>query len=110
MLDRTAAIGRGLAGSGALEGVGIAALRASPLIMALALAGDTTVNKDKVLVYVTYTRFSSAADQVYAGRTRGYIRLSNPAADLTRIVNHRAAGQPVLNAEGFNKPTVDAYT
>lgn len=105
----TAVIGRGAAG-GALEGLGVAALRASPFLMALSLSGDTTVNKDQIFVYVTYARFNSVTDQVYAGRTRGYIRLSNLAADLTRIVNQRAAGQPLLNQEGFNKPIVDGYT
>lgn len=104
------AIGRGLAGQGVLEGLGVAALRASPILMALALSGDTTVNKDQIFVYVTYTRFKTATDLVYSGRTSGYIRLSNPGSDLTRIVNMRAAGQPLLNAEGFSLPVVDAYS
>lgn len=93
----TAAIGRGLAG-GALEGVGIAAMRASPILAALAISGDTQVNKDKIFVYVTYVRFNTVTNQAYAGCTRGYMTLSNPAADLTRIVNSRAARQPILNA------------
>jgi RHS repeat-associated protein len=105
----SAAIGRGLAG-GALEGLGIAAMRASPILMALSLSGDTTVNKDEIFVYVTYVRFNAATGQAYAGRTRGFIRLSNPGPDLTRIVNLRAANQPILNGEGFSLPVADAYT
>ncbi|MDP3752142.1 MAG: Ig-like domain repeat protein [Polaromonas sp.] len=50
--------------------------------------------------YQTYTRYNPLTGDCYSGRTSGY---DDP---LTNLKN-RAAGQPLLNAEGFNPPVLD---
>jgi RHS repeat-associated protein len=69
----------------------------------LALSGDT--RRERTDVYVTYTRTNPATGQVYSGRTSGYA--DEP---ISAILNRRAAGQPLLNAEGFQKPVVDVVS
>jgi RHS repeat-associated protein len=97
-------------GGGALEGVSMAALRASPILGALALSGDTVRPKDEQFVYVTYVRTNANSGVRYSGRTSGFINVSTPLPGLMRIVAQRNAGQPLLNAEGFGPGVVDAYS
>jgi RHS repeat-associated protein len=70
------------------------------LLLPLSLSGDT--RQDRTEVYVTYTRTNPVTNDVYSGRTSGF-------ADETvqQILNRRAAGQPLLNSEGFSAPVLD---
>lgn len=77
---------------------GAAGLRGGILGVALSVSGDT----QQEYIYVTYY-CDNDSGEVYAGRTGGY-------GDPDSIVLRRAAGQPILNAEGFGRPVVDAYS
>ena len=103
LLGTTVALGGGsftdaLLGYGARAAAGTSA---GVLLLPLALSGDTT--NQKPYLYVTYTRTNADNGQIYSGRTSGY-------GDPNSIVLKRAAGQPLLNAEGFQKPVVDTVS
>lgn len=103
-------IGRGLAAESLPgAGVGAALLRVSTLLTVLSLSGDTPRNKDEIEVYVTYVR-TNAQGLTYSGRTRGMVNRYDIPRGVAMIVNRRAAGQPLLNAEGFGPPVPDTVT
>lgn len=92
--------GRAAGGTLAEVATGLSPLGAG-LVLPLAIAGDS--QQSRTYTYVTYTRVNPKTGQIYAGRTGGY---GNPEA----LVARRAAGQPLLNAEGFAPPVVDRAT
>lgn len=57
-------------------------------------------NNDPKKTYQTYTRYNPRTNQCYSGRTSGY---GTPQQNIQA----RGAGQPLLNAEGFNNPVLD---
>ncbi|WP_238527289.1 DUF6531 domain-containing protein [Methylomonas methanica] len=104
----TLAIGSDVSAGSLANGISGVASRAvsssiGAFLLPLSLSGDT--RQDRTDVYVTYTRTNPVTGSVYSGRTSGF-------ADETaqQILNRRAAGQPLLNSEGFSKPVLDAVS
>ena len=95
-----------LPGSGTFPGAGIDVLsmsRGGLLLLPLTLTGDTPKSQKDQYKYITYTRTNPSTGDIYSGRSGGY---GEPEA----IALRRAAGQPLLNQEGFAPPVVDAVS
>jgi RHS repeat-associated protein len=88
-----------LSGASGLDLLG--ALRGGVFSLPLALTGDS--QNSQSYKYITYTRENPSTGQVYSGRSGGY-------GEPQQIASQRAAGQPLLNAEGFTPPVVDAVS
>ena len=65
-----------------------------------ALARSMNSSEQAEKNYETYTRYNPATGQCYSGRTSGY---GTPNQNIAA----RAAGQPLLNGEGFDRPVLD---
>lgn len=90
-------------GSGLLQGMRLLA-GGTVVATVLLTSGDSAKDDNRrPYLYVTYTRVDPETGQVYSGRTGGY-------GTPEQLVLKRAAGQAVLNAEGFAPPTVDRWT
>jgi len=89
-------------GGGLSEVFAASRLIGGVLLAPLAIPGDTAQNQRSQEVYLTYTRTNPTSGQVYSGRTSGSINESTDA-----ILNRRMAGQPILNAQGYDAPQVD---
>jgi len=64
-------------------------------------ASQTRTSENKrQKTYQTYTRLNPTTGKCYSGRTSGY---DDPDTNL----KNRAAGQPLLNLEGYNPPKLD---
>jgi hypothetical protein len=94
-------------GGGVAGGIGLTEIAAGSLAVGsvLALSGDTDQTSRRQIVYVTYTRLNDATGEIYSGRTSGYADEA-----ISTILARRMAGQPILNGQGFDPPTLDRVT